>query len=115
MSVELWFHCVLTLMEQSPPQYRGSACLRQDSSQHMAPIYRGLAPHNHTMQGQLTNWIGVFRHRIAALFKYANRKRGIRKLPDVSKTSEFEMGTRNAYEARERRTLSFQFPARTDV
>jgi hypothetical protein len=36
----------------------------------------GLVPRNHTMQGQLTNRIGVFRHRSAALFKYANRKLG---------------------------------------
>jgi hypothetical protein len=38
-------------------------------------ICRGLAPCNHTMQGQLTNRIGVYRHRSTALFKYANRTR----------------------------------------
>jgi hypothetical protein len=75
------------------PAVRGSGLvLREDSSQHLAPMCRDLAALNHTMQGQLTNRIGVFRHRSAALFQYANRIRGIRKLLDVSKTSEFWKG-----------------------
>jgi hypothetical protein len=62
------------LMNQSGTLVFG-ACLQQNSSQHMAPTCRGLAPHNHKMQGQLTNRIGVFRHRSTALFKHANQKR----------------------------------------
>jgi hypothetical protein len=59
------------------------------------------------MQDQLANRIGVFRHRSAALFKYANRIRGIRKLPDVSKTSEFEGGREALTKPREKRHLLF--------
>jgi hypothetical protein len=68
---------------------------------------RSLAALNHTMHGQLTNRIGVFRHRNTALFKYANRIRGIRKLPDVSKTSEFEGGREALTKPREKRYLFF--------
>jgi hypothetical protein len=57
------------------------------------------------MQGQLTNRIGVFRHRIAALFKYANRIRGIRKLPDVSKFQNLKGDAEALARPRERRTL----------
>jgi hypothetical protein len=58
------------------PAVRGSGLVfREDSSQHLAPMCRDLAARNHTMQGQLTDRIGVFRHRSAALFKYANRIR----------------------------------------
>jgi hypothetical protein len=39
---------------------------------------------NYIMWGQLTNRIGVFRHRSASHFKYANQKRGSCKLPDVT-------------------------------
>jgi hypothetical protein len=99
------------MMNQSAPQYLG-ACLRQDSSQHMAPTCRGLAPCNHTMEGQLTSRIGVFRHRSAALFKYANRKQGIIRLPDVSRTSELETGTRSAYEVSRERNTRFSVPSK---
>jgi hypothetical protein len=117
VSAGLGFHCALTLMmDQSATLcIRGSACSRQDSSQHLAPMCRGLAPLNHTMQGQLTNRIGVFRHRSAALFKCANRIRGICRLPVVSKTSEFKRGREALAKPRERRTLAFQLPAMRDV
>jgi hypothetical protein len=78
--------------------------LQSASGTHMC---RSLASCNHSVQGQLTNQIGVFRHRSAALFKYANRIRGIRKLPDVSKTSEFEEGREALTKPREKRHLFF--------
>jgi hypothetical protein len=51
----------------------GPACLPQDEVASGAHMCLSLAARNRTMQGQLTDRIGVFRHRSAALFKYANR------------------------------------------
>jgi hypothetical protein len=51
------------------PATKLSACLPQDELASGAHICRSLAPRNHTLQGQITNRIGVFRHRNIALFK----------------------------------------------
>jgi hypothetical protein len=64
---------------------------------------------NYKMWGQLTNRIGVFRHRSTALFEYANRKRGSRKFPDISYTSEFERGREDLTKPRERGHSLFSF------
>jgi hypothetical protein len=59
------------------------------------------------MRGQLTNRIGVIGHRNTALFKYANRIRGIRKFLDVSKTSDFGGGREALTRPREKRHSLF--------
>jgi hypothetical protein len=57
-------------------------------------------------------------HRSAALFKYANQKRGNRKFPDITETSEFQKGDSKLLQGLERKreeALAFQFSARTDA
>jgi hypothetical protein len=101
ISVELWFSSIGARLVATglKPAYGTHMC-------------RGLAPCDHTMQGKLTNRIGVFRHRSAALFKYENRIRGIRKLPDISKTSELETGARSSCEASRERNTRFSVPSK---
>jgi hypothetical protein len=84
------------------------------ASQHMAPTCRSLAPHNHTMQGQLTNRIGAFRHRSAALFKYANRNREFISYLTSPRLQNLKRGREALTKLRER-ALAFQLLARRDV
>jgi hypothetical protein len=106
MRCNVILHCAWPCWTSPAVRGSGLVCERTPASI-WHPCVGSLASCNHTMQDQPINQIGVFRHRNTALFKYANRIRGIRKFLDVSKTSKFEGGREALTKPREKRHLVF--------